>query len=314
MKSERGFALIVTLLVTALLVAVVTEFIREVYVEATLQRSFRDGSQASLMAESGIMGGTRLIQSVLANQSYSSLNDAWKTKPLHMEDERGVIDVVIDEESGKLNLNVIAPPSDAGIYYFGVLTRLLKRLELTQDLADPLADWIDKDDEPHRSGAESPSYSRLAPPYASRNGWLLTMEELRLVKDFDDKSFAKLRPFVTIYPDDAARASAIQAAPVNINTAAPEVLASLDERMNDELAKRIVEYRKNEPFKSTADLAKVSGMQPISMTLNSKAVITVKGAVYRITATARIGETARTIEAVARMGGSKPEFLYWREY
>ena len=57
MRSQRGFALIITLMVTTLLVALVTEFIREVYVETTLRRSYRDGEQALLMADSGIRGG-----------------------------------------------------------------------------------------------------------------------------------------------------------------------------------------------------------------------------------------------------------------
>ncbi len=310
MEDRRGFALIITLLVTALLVAVVTEFIREVYVESSLQRSFRDGTQASLMAESGVMGGIRLVQLALNTQTYSALTDAWKAKPLHMEDERGTIDVFIEEESGKLNLNVIAPPTGdyTDNFYYGVLTRLLKRLEMSEDLGDALVDWIDTNDEPHRAGAEATYYGRLVPPYSPRNDRLLTMEEMRLVKGVDEATYLKLRPFVTIYTDiDRA-----PAAPININTAPLEVLTSLDPDMSEELAKRIADRRKVEPFKSAADLVKVAGLEQIGMRLQTR--ITIKGAVYRLTSTAKIGETSRTIEAVVRLGGSQPGFLYWREY
>ena len=309
MRGERGFALIITLIVTTLLVAVVTEFIREVYVETTLRRSYRDGEQAVLMADSGIMGGVRLLQTVLATQSYTSLNDAWKAKPLHIEDERGVLDVFIEEESGKLNLNVVVPPSGeyTGTYYAGVVTRLLKRLKLSTDLIDPLADWIDENEDPHRSGAEANWYQRQKPPYAPRNGPLQTLEELRLVKGFDGKTFEALRPLVTVYTDYPAAPTA----PVNINTAPPEILASLDEALSDDLVKRITDRRKNEPFKSPADLVKVAGLEQIATGLQTR--ITTRGAVYRLIATARIGETARTIEAVVRVVGN-PAFLYWREY
>ena len=309
MRGERGFALIITLIVTTLLVAVVTEFIREVYVETTLRRSYRDGEQAVLMADSGIMGGVRFLQTVLATQSYTSLNDAWKAKPLHIEDERGVLDVFIEEESGKLNLNVVVPPSGeyTGTYYAGVVTRLLKRLKLPTDLIDPLADWIDENEDPHRSGAEANWYQRQKPPYAPRNGPLQTLEELRLVKGFDGKTFEALRPLVTVYTDYPAAPTA----PVNINTAPPEILASLDEALNDDLVKRITDRRKNEPFKSPADLVKVAGLEQIATGLQTR--ISTRGAVYRLIATARIGETARTIEAVVRVVGN-PAFLYWREY
>jgi len=310
MRNQRGFALIITLIVTALLVALVTEFIREVYVETTLRRSYRDGEQAVLMADSGIMGGVRLLQTVLATQTYTSLNDVWKSKPLHIEDERGVLDVFIEEESGKLNLNVVAPPSGeyTGTYYAGVLTRLLTRLKLPTDLIDPLADWIDENVDPHRSGAEANWYQHLKPPYSPRNGPLQTLEELRLVKGFTGKTFETLRPFITVYSDTPGS----PAAPVNINTAPPEILASLDDGLTDDLVLRITDRRKNEPFKTPADLVKVAGLEQIATRLQTR--ITTKGAVYRLMATAKIGETARTIEAVVRMGGGTPQFLYWREY
>ena len=310
MRNQRGFALIITLMVTALLVVVVTEFIREVYVETTLRRSYRDGEQAVLMADSGIMGGVRLLQTVQSTQTYTSLNDAWKSKPLHIEDERGVLDVFIEEESGKLNLNVVVPPSGeyTGAYYSGVLTRLLTRLKMPTDLIDPLADWIDENDDPHRSGAEANWYQRLKPPYVPLNGPLQTLEELRLIKGFDSKTFEALRPFCTVYLDT----SGSPAAPVNINTAPPEILACLDDALTDDLVKRITDRRKNEPFKIPADLVKVAGLEQIATRLQTR--ITTKGAVYRLTATARIGETARTIEAVVRIKVGTPEFLSWREY
>jgi general secretion pathway protein K len=309
-RNQRGFALIITLIITALLVAVVTEFIREVYVETTLRRSYRDGEQAVLMADSGIRGGVRLLQSVTAVQSYTSLNDVWKAKPLHIEDERGVLDVIIEEESGKLNLNVVIPPSGeyTGDYYAGVFTRLLNRLKLPTDLIDPLADWIDENVDPHRNGAEANWYQQLKPPYTPRNGPLQTLEEVRLIKGFDSKTFEALRPFVTVYSDTLGS----PVAPVNINTASPELLASLDDALTDDLVTRITDRRKSEPFKTPADLVKVAGLEQIATRLQTR--ITTKGAVYRLTATARIGETARTIEAVVRVIGGASQFLYWREY
>lgn len=310
MRNQRGFALIITLIVTALLVAVVTEFIREVYVETTLRRSYRDGEQAVLMADSGIVGGVKLLQTVIASQTYTSLNDAWKAKPLHIEDERGVLDVLIDEESGKLNLNAVVPPSGeyTGTYYAGVLNKLLTRLKLSTDLIDPLADWIDENTDPHRSGAEASWYQGLKPPYTPRNAPLQTLEELRLIKGFTGTIYGALRPFITVYSDIPGS----PAAPVNINTAPPEILASLDDALTDDLVKRITDRRKNEPFKTPADLVKIAGLEQIATRLQTR--ITTKGAVYRLMATSRIGETARTIEAVVRLGGGTPEFLYWREY
>ena len=58
MRGEKGFALVLTLIVTSLMVAVLVEMIHQVYVDVSISRSYRDGQQASLLAESGVTGGT----------------------------------------------------------------------------------------------------------------------------------------------------------------------------------------------------------------------------------------------------------------
>jgi uncharacterized membrane protein YgcG len=49
-------------------------------------------------------------------------------------------------------------------------------------LADAILDWIDEDDEPREFGCEIEYYSSLPAPYAPRNGPLITVEELLLVR------------------------------------------------------------------------------------------------------------------------------------
>lgn len=53
---------------------------------------------------------------------------------------------------------------------------------MTEDVADAILDWIDEDDEPRDFGAESEYYTTLDPPYAPRNGPLVSVEELLLVR------------------------------------------------------------------------------------------------------------------------------------
>jgi general secretion pathway protein K len=43
-------------------------------------------------------------------------------------------------------------------------------------------DWIDQDDDERPQGAEEGYYRALTPPYGSRNGPMLFLEELLLVK------------------------------------------------------------------------------------------------------------------------------------
>lgn len=308
LKNESGFALILTLVVTALMVAVVVEMIHQVYVDTSLSHGFRDGQQASILAESGATGGAKLLQMGLSGRSYSSLSDRWAS-PLKLEDEAGSLEIVISEESGRININGLVQPN--GEYEpttLAALQRLGARLQLPGNIWSAAADWIDSDDLTRSGGVETPYYRTLKPAYSARNGKLLTITELSLVKGITPELLGKLRPYLTIYSDQ----SGSPLSTVNINTAPKEVLAALDDRIDDRMAERILEERHLQPFKSTAELSRVPGLDTVAIGLVGK--ISVKGSLFRIISVARIKDSARTVEAVVRLSGGEPEFLSWQEY
>ena len=307
MRNQRGFALVITLIVTALLVALVAEFVNDVYVDTSARQNFVDGQQASLLAESGVAGGIKVLQLTMASQQFTSLLDMW-AKPLKFDDEQGSIEVTIEDEAAKINLNSIAGTKDFNPGYQLIANRLLKKLGLSTDLLDGLADWVDDDDVARPSGGETAYYQALKPPYRAKNGRFDTVEELGLVKGIDGKTFERLRPFVTVYADVPLG----QMAPVNVNTAPPEVLAALDEGLSDEMVARIVDHRKTTPFKSAAGILSVAGMEKIGIALQSK--IQATSSTYRLISHGRVKDTTRIIEVVARVAGNKATILYWREY
>ncbi len=303
LKDKSGFALVLTLVITALMVALAVEMMHQVYVDTTLSRGFRDGQQASILAESGATGAARLLQLGLSGQGYTSLTDKWAT-PFKLDDEIGAIEIAVSEESGKINLNALVQPNmEFEPFTLAMLKRLGKRLELPDELWGALADWIDSDDLPRSGGAESPYYQNLKPGYTARNGKLLTLAELSLVKGFTPEVVSKIRPFVTVFSDQAG---------ININTAPKEVLAALDDRIDDRMAERILEERQLKPFKSPAELSRVAGLEAVSIGLIGR--VTVKGGLFRISSIARVKDAGRAVEAVVRLSGGAPEFLSWQEY
>ncbi|MFL5343111.1 MAG: hypothetical protein ACJ8F7_23515 [Gemmataceae bacterium] len=86
----------------------------------------------------------------------------------------GVID-----ECGKINLNALIKVDSTGQVAHDVLMKLPN---MTEDIADAIVDWIDADDEPRASGAESSYYQGLSPPYRCKNAPLDTLEELLMVR------------------------------------------------------------------------------------------------------------------------------------
>jgi len=308
MRGQKGFALILTLIVTALMVAALVEMIHQVNVDIFLSRGYRDGQQASLLAESGVTGGMKLLQLSMQGKAYTALTDAWAT-PVKLDDETGAIEVSIVEESGKVNLNSLVQQN--GIvepFTQAALKRLGKRLKIPEDIWDALADWLDSDDQNRSNGAETPYYRSLKPSYSAHNGKLSTIVELSLVKGVTPEIFARLKPFVTIYADQAGA----PLSQVNINTASKEVLAALDDGIDDRMAERILEERQLKPFQGVGELSRIPGGETISQKLTGK--VSVKGSLFRIISIARVKETARTVEAVIRLSGGAADTLSWQEY
>lgn len=302
LKNESGFALILTLILTVLMVTVVVEMIHQVYVDTSLSRGFRDGQQASILAESGVTGGIKLLQSGLSGRSYTALSDRWAT-PLKLDDEVGELEIAVSEESAKININDIAQSQT-----LEMLKRLGKRLQLSEEIWPAVVDWIDNDDTPLSGGAESAYYHTLKPPYSARNSKLLSVSELSLIKGFTPEIVGRLRPYLTLYSDQAN----MPLATVNINTASKEILAALDERIDERMAEQIIERRRLQPFKDPSELSKVSGMEVIAIGLGGR--ISVKGNLFKITATARVKDTAREVAAIVRLSAGTAEIMSWQEY
>ena len=235
MRGEKGFALDLTLIVTALMVAVLVEMIYQVTVDVSLSRGYRDGQQASLLAESGVTGGTKLLQLALVGKDSTALSDAWAT-PVKLDDETGSIEITVSEESARISINdLIQPNGEFEPFTLAALKRLGKRLNIQEVLWNAVADWLDSDDVPRTYGAESPYYQAQKPPYAARNARLTTLAELSLIRGITPEQLAALRPFVTVY---VAQPGA-PVSPVNLNTAPKEVLSALDEGIDERMAERI---------------------------------------------------------------------------
>lgn len=308
MKNQRGFALVITLLITALLVALTAQFIDEVYVDTSVSHNYVAAQQASILAASGVKGGVKLLKLTQQKQNYSSLLDTW-AQPLKFEEEQGKLVVYIEEESGKLNLNCLLTQKTQPTMQ-DMVSRLLNKLAPSLNLTDALIDWIDQGDDPvSGAGAESTYYKTLKPAYAAKNAPFDTLDELGLVKGFTGKFLVQIRPMVTVYPDSPNSLTA----PININTAPPEVIAAVLGDDSKTIIDPILEHRKTTPFKATGEVKNLPGLDRV-VTPAVELALTVKGAVYRIHSEALVKDTSRVVEAVVRVTGTSYTVLYWREY
>jgi general secretion pathway protein K len=299
LRKEGGYALVVTLLVTTLLVAVVVEFVYSVYVSTARAANFTGSQRAALLAANGIELGDKALDLLLTQDPHLSVakNGFSFTK---IEGDLSVTVRAVDELSKLSTAVVYTGTGVVNDKIHGSYTRLMSHLLGDPNLTDTLADWIDSDDEPRTYGAEGRDFYRsLRSPYDPKNGYLASLEELLMIKGYTRKVFDTINPYVTAHNNNGL---------VNINTAPAPVIMALSENITEELAGNLIRYRKENTFTDRSDIMKVPGFEIIGFELQDKVVV--KSRLFRIYSRASAGDSEREVEAVVNVGRS---ILYWRE-
>lgn len=264
-RNQRGLALLITLMILTLLVAITMEYHKTTWQKYVAAYHLKTATQMKMIAGSAVQIGIALLQYDGGANSTDSLFDPWAVvndknlqgffpdASMHLE----VIDL-----SGRLQINSLARTT-AGVGKKGVLGstknsenqtgEILHRLLLSgyfaiggelqaQQLLDALVDWVDVDDSESDHGAENSYYRSLHPSYSCRNGPVEYIEELLLVKGMTPELFfgtattEGLAAYLTVFGDDGK---------ININTAPRLLLASLDPLMTDDLVDRLDAFRRD---------------------------------------------------------------------
>lgn len=289
LHDSDGMALVVTLMVLALMTALVVEFSYGVFVNTSALHNWTAMQRLSIAAETGVRVASLGITFSNKQHSYTYPGVVEKSGLKPFDDFDGEVSLRVEDESGKFNINKIVGNKDD--YYYAAFVRLLKFLEIDPSIADRVTDWIDPDSEPRIAGSED----------GAKNGLFESVDELLLVKGLSRSDYDKLAPYVTIYGDGM----------ININSAQAPVLVALSDSMDRDLADRIITRRDLSPFKSNSDIVGVPGFETLGQSLQGR--ITVKGSFFRVRSTAALGSLKRIIESVLQVSGNNTVIRYWLE-
>ena len=198
--------------------------------------------QAQVLIQAGADWSRAVLSYDRRSNSVDHLGEPWALRLPPMPIENGELTGYIEDQQGLFNLNNLVKGGKVNLAQLANFQRLLSTLGLPTALAGALADWIDADSEPQpQGGAEDDFYLALQPPYLAANRPLIDVDELALVRGFDDGVRARLRPFVTALPRFTA---------VNANTASPEVLAAVVEGLGLDGARAMVAQRERAYFRN----------------------------------------------------------------
>lgn len=287
-KSEKGLALVITLMILAILTAMIIEFSYGVYTTTASLNNWRETQRISLAARSGVSLAIKTISDIPQSEIYRFPPKIAIPVSGILSDFQGDVIVSVEDENSRFNINsIINENQTLNKDAFNLFRRLLKNLELQESLADYVADWIDKDNEPrHRDSEEN-----------TKNSFMESTDEILLIKGFNQEIYYKLLPYITVYAVDKGNPWLI-----NINTAPEPVIMSLADGITKEQAEKIILAR---PFH---DISKVE-----TVVSGLLAKIVVKPANFRIISAAEENRIKRIIECVVEIRGSSYIIKYWKE-
>ena len=264
-SSQRGIALLTILVMVALATILAATIAKRQTNTSENTGYLMRQDQSLLYAKSAeAFFSELLIQDSDNGGSIDHLQENWAKPMPAFPVEDGFISGRLLDESGKFNLNNLLKADgsvdDSARRWF---EKLLQRVGLPAELSQAVIDWQDADDETTGAmGAESNYYQGLDPSYLASNTKFHQVEELKLVRGFEGKNYDLIAPYVTALPE---------ATKININTAAPLLLASIDPKIDVKTVEQELKAKQAELtyFNSVEDLWKLnafSGIEPQNKT------------------------------------------------
>ena len=218
-RSQRGVAVVLALLLTALSVVLVTGIFWQQQVLVRSMEGERLRTQGRLVAQSGIEVARLQLLDAAAQANVITLDGGWTTPVRQNELAQRITDA-----QSRFNLRNLAPNGHVDLFQVTAFGRLLAALKLDAGLAYRVADFM--------AGA-------------SKGIDAEQLNDLRGIAGFTPDTLDKLRDFVVVLPEST---------PINVNTASPEVLTSVVNFSLPE-ARALAERRHQAYFKGPSDFA-----------------------------------------------------------
>ncbi|NVM21201.1 MAG: type II secretion system minor pseudopilin GspK [Desulfobacterales bacterium] len=313
LRNSRGVALILTIMIVGLIVALTIQFNRDMRAHVVSTGNIGHGLKALYAAKSGTSCGLGMLME--DSQEVDTLSDLWAVDDNLAGISAGSqalfpggrFKLKIEDLSGKIQINsLVNKDGNYDIEQQDVLTRFLSLKEFgleteeADDIVAAIKDWIDTDGDVTSFGAEDDYYRSLERPYHCKNGQLDSPEELLLVKGITRELFygTEGRPGISAY------ISVFGDGKININTADIMVLKSLHDEMNV-MADLVVEERN----KDTTDL---SGQWFTTFITDPMQYVVLKSRYFRITSDGYTGKIMRRAVAVVERKKEDFQTLSWK--
>jgi len=187
--GQRGIALVVVLWLVVLMTVIGASHARNMRIETSLAFNHVGTARARALAEAGI---NRAIMELFVNNA----DTRWPLDGTahQIQLDSGSVNIAIRDASGLLDLN----KADT-VQLEAVLKAAGAEEALSQELADAILDWRDKDQLRRLHGAEDTDYRHAGLDWGARDGLFTSVDELRYVLGMTHELFERLAPYLTVH-------------------------------------------------------------------------------------------------------------------
>ena len=349
-SSQRGIALMVTLIAVFVLSMLAGAFAYSMKVEAKLAANSNNQADLEWLGRSGVEYARWILalQLGVPQEPYDSLNQKWAGGPgspassnspladISLDDVHcgnGTFSIKIIDLERKLNINTAD-----GTILQQALTVIGADASDIPSISDSIQDWVDRDDTPRVNGAESDYYQGLSPAYMAKNGPIDDLSELLLIKgirdnpaiyssDYDNNQdkvdrFGDPLPAQTYAAHMVDIFTPMSTGHININTASALVLQTIP-GVDAAIADQIIRVRAgpdgvdgtedDTPFRSVSELATV--MPNVGAAAMFNRYCTVRSSTFQVQIDAQVGSSKQTFYAVLGRNNQRDVQIlsfYWK--
>jgi general secretion pathway protein K len=330
--QPKGIALVIVMIVIVVLGILAGGFAYSMKVETRLARNTNFETDLEWMGRSGVdFARYFLVQSMnVPNEPFDALSQKWAGGPLgtnevleslSLEDNHlgvGTFSVKIIDLERKFNINSI----NQGNAF--ILQRALGLAGAdpseTSPILDAFLDWIDLDQNPRLSGAESNDYMSQPnpgyPPYVAKNGPIDDLSELLLIRGITPEMYWGPGGNHSTQTSSEGESStglaglftAMSSGVINVNTASAQVL-QLIPGIDPTLVQGIIRTRAgwdgvdgtydDVPYRTVGDLINVPGI-PREVIPQLQGFFTTRSLTFEVHVEAKINQYKRRFVAVLR--------------
>ena len=267
MKQQQGIALITILVMVALATILAATIAKRQANTADNTAYLMRQNQSLLYAKSAEAFFSELLVDDANNAgAIDHLQENWAKPMPAFPVEDGFVSGTLQDESGKFNLNSLVndegvPNPQAKLWF----EKLLLRVGLPEKLSEAVIDWQDADEEISGTmGAENSYYQGLPQGYLAANSKFHNVEELKLVRGFEDQKYLQIVDYVSALPASDSK--------VNVNTAPAMLLASLDPKLDINAVEQALQKRQAnlEHFSNINDLWATEPFKQVSPDVQSQ--------------------------------------------